>query len=417
MYTRNIIPNLVEALSDTPVVLLNGARQTGKSTLVKSLAEGVHPARYMTLDDAGVLSAAKSDPAGFLAGMTGPVVLDEVQRAPQIFLAIKAEVDRNRVAGRFLLTGSADVMLLPNIADSLAGRMEIMTLWPFSQGETENIKESFVDALFSDEMPCEHESDMEQGDIVNRMLLGGYPEVCGRPSEKRRNAWFASYITTILQRDIRDLSNIEGLTELPHLLSLLAARSSSLLNFAELSRSIGIAQTTLKRYMALLETTFLIQMLPAWSANLGKRLVKSPKLILNDTGLLGYLSGVNIDRLERDRNLMGHMLENFVVMELRKQLGWSTERVFMFHYRTQAGQETDIVLENADGRIVGIEVKASATVVARDFSGLRALSESVGERFQRGILLYTGRHAIPFAENMHALPLSNLWQIGSSVRK
>ena len=407
MVRRNLSAELLAALSDTPVVLLHGARQSGKSTLVKWLTSEARPARYLTLDDAAVLAAARDNPTGFLAGLEGPVVLDEVQRAPELFLAMKAEVDRESQPGRFLLTGSANVLLLPRLAESLAGRIQILTLWPFSQGELVGRRENFIDAVFGKTIAGFGDAD---GSRPGRILLGGYPAIHARPAEARRRAWFGSYVTTILQRDVRDLANIESLTILPRLLALLATRTGTLVNFADLSRSIAIPQTTLKRYWHLLETTFLIQTLPAWSANLGQRLVKSPKLYLVDTGLSGYLLGVDQARLTGDPMLLGPLLENFVVMELRKQLGWSRAQPQMFHFRLQAGQEVDIVLEDPSGNVVGIEVKAAGSAATADFKGLRSLAQLLGRRFRKGIVLYTGRESIPFGANLYALPVSALWR-------
>lgn len=402
---------MLAALKDTPVVLLVGARQTGKSTLVQELATTVHPARYLTLDDAGVLAAARSDPAGFLAGLTGSVVLDEVQRAPELFLALKLAVDRNRRSGRFLLTGSANVLLLPRLAETLVGRMEVLTLWPLSQGEIEGRKESFLDAIFSASFsPMTGAVDAWEA-ILDRLLRGGYPEVLSRETEERRTAWFGSYVTTLLQRDVRDLSNIEGLTTVPRLLSLLAARATALLNISELSRSLAMPQSTLKRYLTLLEMTFLLQPLPPWSSNMGKRLVKTPKLMLNDTGLLASLSALHRERLLTDRSLAGALLENFVVMELRKQLTWSRVNAQLFHFRTQTGQEVDVVLEDGAGRLVGVEVKASATIGPPDFKGLRTLAELADQRFHRGIVFYTGSEPLAFGPQLHALPIQALWQL------
>ena len=413
MIRRNISTALQEALGDNPVVLLHGARQTGKSTLAQWLASGEHPARYLTLDDAAVLAAARGDPAGFIAGLEGPVVLDEIQRAPDLFLAIKAAVDRDRGPGRFLLTGSANVMLLPQLSESLAGRMEVLTLWPLSQGEIEGVKEGFIDAVFSDSLPVKIKNQENLSELIARLLRGGYPVVHGRISEARQKAWFGSYVTTILQRDVRDLANIEGITALPRLLSLLAARATSLLNLSELSRSIAMPQTTLKRYLALLEATFLIQTRPAWSSNLGKRLVKAPKLVLCDTGLMSHLLGSSKKQLTADTNLLGPLMENFVVMELQKQAAWSQVQPRLFHFRTQTGQEVDLVLEDSAGHVVGIEVKVAATVSTQDFKGLRALAELTGRRFHRGVVLYTGTESVPFGPRLHALPVSALWNTGA----
>lgn len=409
MYKRHLQPEILDALSDSPVVFLNGARQTGKSTLVQQLAAGPHPARYLTFDDIGVLAAAKNDPQGFLAGLSGPVILDEVQRAPELFLPLKAEVDRDRRPGRFLLTGSASALVLPRLSQALAGRMQILTLWPLSQGEIEGVQEGFIDFLFKPGAAMKTFKAMAHKDLWERVAQGGYPEPLSRPRRERRQAWAASYLTTIMERDVRDLSNIEGLTLMPRLLNLLAARTACLLNFAEMSRSMGIPQTTLKRYFALLEATFLAHRLLPWSGNLGKRLVKAPKVFLNDTGLGAGLLGIDAARLGAGETVSGPILETFVMTELAKQSGWSKTRPRMLHFRTQEGREVDFVLEDARGHCVGIEVKAGG-VAAGDFKGLAALADALGKRFVRGIVLYTGNETVPFARNMHALPLNALWQ-------
>jgi predicted AAA+ superfamily ATPase len=408
MIRRNITQNLLDALADTPVVLLNGARQTGKSTLVQSITGQAHPARYITLDTASVLASVRNDAAGFLAGINGAVVIDEVQKAPELFPAIKADVDRRRQPGRYLLTGSANVLLVPHLSESLAGRMEILSLLPFSQGELAEYKETFVDALFEDKLPFQNVHPELPLALHGRIISGGYPEAQSRVKEDRRRAWFESYITTILQRDIRDLANIEGLTSLPRLLAVIAVRTPALLNFAELSRTLAIPQSTLKRYMTLLEATFLIHQLTAWSGNFTKRLVKTSKIVMGDTGLMAHLLGLNQKSLAAGR-LIGPLFENFVIMELKKQITWSAAKPQMFHFRTQAGQEVDIVLEDRSGNLVGIEVKASATIHAHDFKGLRAFAEATDRRFRRGIVLYTGTEIIPFGDSLTALPVQLLW--------
>src|SRR5919198_738752 len=339
MLRRHLSNPVLNALADTPVVLLHGARQTGKSTLVRWIAVHAHRAQYLTFDEAGVLAAARHDASGFLANLDGPVVLDEVQRAPELFMAMKAQVDRDRKPGRFLLTGSANVMLLPRLAESLAGRMEILTLWPLSQGELIGFKEGFVDAAFSVTLPPMTGKPENRSELMRRLLRGGFPEVQTRETAVRRSAWFSSYITTILQRDVRDLANIEQLTTLPRLLSLLAARVMGLMNVADISRSLAIPLTTLQRYMTLLEATFLIQRLPAWSGNLGKRLVKGPRLLLIDTGLVVHLLGLDEARLARTPEQFGAVLENFVAMELLKQTTWIATQTHLFHFRTPTGQE------------------------------------------------------------------------------
>lgn len=413
MYPRNLLLPLREAVGDTPVVLVNGARQVGKSTLVQALADSFD-ARYLTLDDATVLAAARAAPAEFLAGLSGSVIIDEVQRAPELFIALKAAVDRDRRPGRFLLTGSANVLMLPSVSESLAGRMEVLTLWPLSQGELAGTREGFIDALFSRELPAFPGSATTREDLVGRVLAGGFPEAIARTSVRRRRAWFGSYVTTILQRDVRDIANIEGLSDLPRLLALLAARAGGLLNFAELSRSAGIAQSTLKRYMTLLEMTFLISPLHAWSGNFGKRLIKAPKLMLTDTGLTAYLLGIDAAPGETESGtILGSMFENFVAAELRKQIGWSEVQPRLYHYRTATNQEVDFLLEDSRGRVTAIEVKAKGSVSEHDFRHLKHLSELLGKRFIHGVVLYTGSEAVSFGTSLTALPMSALWELGA----
>jgi len=411
MKRRNLMDRLRDALADTPVVLVNGARQTGKSTLVQSAELASQDRQYLTFDDPGILAAARRDPSGFVAGLNGRVTLDEVQHVPELFPVIKAAVDRDRQPGRFLLTGSANVMLLPKLSESLAGRVEVLTLWPFSQGEIEDAKESFVDTLFSPEPVAWAGKPiaLNRAELFDRVVAGGYPLAMSRQTAARRSAWFQSYVLTILQRDIRDLANITDLAAVPQLLSLVASRAGGLLNFADLSRTAGIPQTTLKRYLTLLEATFLVQLLRPWARNLGKRAIQTPKVFLNDTGLLAYLLGMTTDRLQAEGNVAGAMLENFVLMELRKQAAWSATQPEIYFWRTASGQEVDIVLEDRAGRVTGIEIKASSTLGASDLRGLEALAKAVGQQWIRGVVLYTGSQAIPFAANLHGVPISRLW--------
>jgi predicted AAA+ superfamily ATPase len=354
-----------------------------------------------------------SDPHGFVAGLGERIVIDEVQKAPGLFPAIKLSVDADRTPGRFLLTGSANVLMLPRISESLAGRMEILTLEPLSQGELRSRRESFIDAVFAGEPPpLLGNGEPSLKEIV---IAGGYPEVVGRAPGKRRDAWFAAYVTALLQRDIRDLTNIDGLTEMPRLLSLLAGRIGGLLNMSELSRSTGIAHTTLKRYLTLLDATFLFRPLPAWSANLGKRLIKSPRIHLIDSGLACHLAGHTAESLERNPIHFGGLLETFVVAELRKQAAWSEIRVNLFNYRTTTGREVDVVLEDAARRLVGIEIKASHSVAAKDFAGLDALEQDAGGRLQMAVVLYAGEQTISFGGGKSAMPISALWRCKSAA--
>jgi predicted AAA+ superfamily ATPase len=368
--------------------------------------------QYLTFDDPGILAAAKRDPNGFVAGLNMPVTLDEVQHVPEIFPVIKAAIDRKRQPGQFLLTGSANVMLLPKLSESLAGRMEVLTLWPFSQGEIHGAHESFVDTLFSQKSVgwTGKTATVPRDELLETALAGGYPLAVARQSATRRDAWFQSYVMTMLQRDIRDLANIADVTAVPRLLSVVAARAGGLLNFADLSRSVALPQTTLKRYFALLEGTFLVQLLRPWARNLGKRVIQTPKVYLNDTGLLAYLLGATVDRLKAEGNLAGGVLENFVLMELRKQSTWSsTTQPELFYWRTASGQEVDVVLEDRAGRVVGVEVKAAATLSGNDVRGLQALATAAGKHWVRGVVLYAGTEVIPFSANLHGVPISRLW--------
>jgi uncharacterized protein len=410
MIRRHLTDQLLAALADTPVTLVVGARQTGKSTLVQAVAIA-QGRQYLSFDDAGLLAAAQADPQGFIAGLDTPVTLDEVQHVPGLFPAIKMKVDRQREPGRFLLTGSANVLLLPKLSESLAGRMEVLTLWPFSQGELEGVSEGFVDVLFAKEpaSPRKGAPAPPRTELFRRALAGGYPLALTRPTPARRRAWFQSYMTTILQRDVRELANVADLTAVPRLLALVATRAGGLLNFADLSRSLAVPQTTLKRYFALLENTFLVQLLQPWATNLGKRIIQTPKVYLNDTGLLAHLLALTPERLAMDASLAGALLENFALMELRKQAAWSQAQPQLFYWRTASGQEVDLVLEDAVGRLVGVEVKASSTLSGSDVRGLQALAGVAGKRWLRGVVLYTGTEIIPFAGNLHGLPLGLLW--------
>jgi predicted AAA+ superfamily ATPase len=409
MIERHLTKRICAAIKDSPVVYLQGARQTGKSTLVKKIAKDYYPAKYYSLDTAAVLAAALDDPEGFVAGLEGPAMIDEVQKAPALLTAIKSAVDSRRKPGRFLLTGSASVLVLPKISESLAGRMELFTLWPFSQGEINVRHESFIENLFQNRTTFNNPLNLTEDQLLKRVLMGGYPEANARKRKDRRDAWFDSYVTTILQRDIRDLANIDKLTDMPRLLRLLASRTASLLNYADIARSISLPQTTLKRYMALLETLFLIKLLPAWATNLGKRFVKSPKLLMADTGLLAYMLDMDADRLRHDRTGLGHLLENFVAMELFKQLGWSKKRCNIYYFRMENSCEVDLVLEDPAGYVVGIEVKAASSIDAHDFKGLKTLAEIAGGHFIRGLVLYQGDQVVPFARNLAAMPLNTLW--------
>jgi len=412
MIQRNLRPRIQEALADTPVVALVGARQTGKTTLARDLARSIRGSKYLNLDEAATLAAASSDPVAFVEQSTTMLVIDEVQKVPALLPAIKVAVDRNRRPGGFLLTGSAHPLVLPTISESLAGRMEILTLRPLAESEMADHKGEFIDRLFATQFESPECEGMSREQLMAAAMRGGYPEITGRASQRRRDAWFASYVTAILQRDVRDIADVAGLSQMPRILALLAARTGSLVNKAELSRATGIAYTTLERYLALLEATFLYEPLPAWVGNLSKRMTRSPKAFLNDSGLTAHLLGLELSQNNPASTSLGPLIESFVVSELRKQASWAGLDVTLWHYRS-GRQEVDVVVEDRRGRLVGIEIKAGSTLGKSDARGLKSLADATGERFIRGILLYSGRETLPFGPRIHALPISALWQ-GSS---
>ncbi len=409
MYRRSLLPLTRETLGDSPVVLLQGARQTGKTTLAEILGQEIDAA-YQSFDIATTLAAVRADPAGFLAAHADrPLILDEVQRFPELFLPMKVEVDRGRRPGRFLLTGSASILSLPRLSESLAGRMRILTLWPLSQGEITGTTERFIDGVFDRKDAWIKSGPRPPVDLVAAALQGGFPERIGKKSTTQNRGWYQSYLSTILERDVRDISDIQAPADLLRLLSLIATRVGSLLNYSDLSRGLGMVDTTLKRYLALLEKVFLVRRLPAWATNLDKRVTKSPKLYVLDSGLLAHLLGIDRDRLSYDPTLVGPLIENMVFMELVKQIGWSETQPTLHHFRNAARQEVDFVLERPGGEIVGIEVKASADVDSQHFKGLRALRDAAGRRFLRGVVLYGGREVVPFGDGLWAVPIQSLW--------
>jgi predicted AAA+ superfamily ATPase len=410
---RAITPHLLTALSDTPAVMLVGPRQAGKSTLVQGLADGPHPARYLSLDDLRTLDAARRDPIGLIESADdGPLVIDEIQRAPELLLPIKVAIDRDRRPGRFILTGSAQVMLLPTVSESLAGRIEVHTLWPFSQAEIEGVSGRIFELLLGESSrPVFIATPTStRKSLIERIVRGGFPEALERRADDRREEWFASYLTTIVQRDLREEANIERLAEIPAVLASLASRVRAPLNKTDVSGSVGIPRTSLDRYLTLLEHVFLTRRLPAWHTNRIKQIAKAPKLLISDSALLTHLLRTDRKRLAEDDTLLGVVLECFVGMELTKQLSAARTRATLLHMRTASGAEVDFVLEAADGRLAGVEVKASATVRGEDFRHLTTMRDRIGEeRFVRGVVLYTGGERLPFGERLEAWPVSALW--------
>lgn len=409
-FERNIRSKLEKALGRNPVVLLLGARQTGKTTVMRSLAK-TQKYNYISLDDIRILTEAKDDPMGFIQQIKKPIIIDEIQRVPELFLSIKHFVDAQdpRINGQFALTGSANPFFIPKVGDSLAGRIEILTLYPLSQGEINNVHELFVDTIWKNgQMPDVHFKPYSREELFKLVLTGGYPTVQNKSWEDI-NSWFDNYLTTITQKDILDLTRLENSSVIPKLLTAFSARSGQLLNLTELGTKTKIPATSVGRYMSLLEALFILYTLESWSSNVSKRALKSSKAYLVDSGLLSYLQMETLEKVLKSPLAMGHILENFVVSELKKQLTWNESRTELYHFRTTSQIEVDIVLERADGKIIGIEIKGNSQVNRQDAKGLEYLRQETGTNWHRGIVLYTGDQEIPLGPTITALPISSLW--------
>lgn len=405
MYGRFAEQKIRDALLDTPVVLVIGPRRSGKTTLVRKMEDGHRT--YTTLDEQAAFDAARFDPVGFVRGLD-VAVIDEIQRVPELLLAIKRSVDEDYRPGRFLLTGSANVMTLSKVADSLAGRTEIIQLLPLARAEIEGVAPTFLESLFDGSLGSNRAAVLGD-DLVRLVLLGGYPEAIVRKSERRRRVWARSHLSSILTRDLIDIGTVEKLTELPKFVRIVAQHSGKLVNYSRIGSGIDVNYKTGQRYIALLEQVFLVSTLQPWYTNMLKRIVKTPKIHFLDSCLLATSRELNFERVKSNRTDFGALLESFVYSEIRKLMTATDLPLSAYHFRDQQLHEVDIVLEQGDGTIAGIEVKASATVSTRDFAGLRSLAAACQERFAKGIVLYDGTDYVPFAENLAAVPVSLLW--------
>jgi uncharacterized protein len=408
LYPRFAETLLAEALADSPVVLLHGPRQCGKTTLARLLGERKGYA-YFTFDDDVIRSAAASDPVGFVAELPQRAILDEVQRVPDLFTTLKASVDRKRSAGRFLLTGSANVLFVPKLADSLAGRMEIVRLFPLAQCELAGHRSRFLEQAFGASFKLRN-SERLGVKLAERIVAGGYPEALSRKASHRRAAWYRSYVETLVQHDVQLLSQISSLDALPRLLALAAGQTARLLNITDLASPFQLSRPTIRQYVTLLERVFLIDELPPWHSNRLNRLVKTPKIHVGDTGVAATLLGADATSLARDRTLLGQLLETFVYQELRKQASWHDTEIRFHHMRDKDGVEVDLVLDRGAHELVGVEIKASSTVTAADFTGLRKLRSVTGSKFAAGVVLYDGEACARFDEKLFAVPLRMLWE-------
>lgn len=413
---RLITSHLLAAMENTPAIFLNGPRQVGKITLIKMIANNHLKDNYITFDDSTTFAAANHDPEGFIAGLEKPIIIDEVQMVPSTFRAIKKQIDvlrqkKKSPYGQFLLTGSANILALPELSDALVGRMELYTLLPLSVGEWQGKQETFLQQIFKEKIkfPKRIVENLSLSTLINKAT---FPELAAHPKINYYN-WFRSYISTLLQRDVKSLAEIEKITALPNMLKLMAARAGNLLNDASLARDAGLNVMTYRRYRTLLIYIFLIFLSPPWFRNINKRLVKSPKIYITDTVLLCHLLDIDPKQLEQIKinkpNLFGMILENFVACELTKQLTWQNGT--LYHFRTHDDQEIDFVIEKPNGHLIGIEVKSSHTISASDFKALKTLQSNTGADFIKGVILYLGEEIIPFGDKLFALPLSSLWNL------
>ncbi|MHB1537411.1 MAG: ATP-binding protein [Solirubrobacteraceae bacterium] len=405
---RHVRPIVLDALGEARAVCLLGARQSGKSTLARAIANSDYPAQYLTLDNDATRRAAREDPTGFIARLSGPAVIDEVQRAPDLLLAIKERLDLRDDRGQFLLAGSANILTLPTIADALPGRVDYLRLWPFSQGELEGRRESFIDRVLAGDPPEITNAPVGAVAYVERLLAGGFLDAHGR-SAAGRARFFESYVATLLGRDLPDVANVRDPSGVEQQLRLIATRSANLISSRALANELGVDHKTVAARTRILEDLFLLCRLQPWHVNLGSRQIKTPKLYTTDTGLLAHLLSLDAERIATDSTSAGPAFETFAAMELYRQRDWAKRPPSMFHYRDKQQREVDIVLELGSGEIAGIEIKSAATVKARDFSGLRHLRDRLGERFQAGVVLYSGERTLGFGDRMAAVPLCGLW--------
>jgi predicted AAA+ superfamily ATPase len=407
MFARSAQSLVLDALADTRVVLIAGARQVGKSTLALEIGRAGHFAEEFSLDDSRTRETVLADPEGFVAGLSGPVFIDEIQRAPDLLLAIKSAVDRDPVPGRFLLTGSANIRTARKVKDALTGRLETVHLWPLAQSEIHGSSTNFLDVLFAREPPRVSGAPVGRGAFVDIAAAGGYPEARVR-SGRRRARWFANYLDTTLDRDLREISDARKLGEIPRLLRLLASQAANVISHRAIAAKLDLTHDTVRDYVGLLQTIFLVHLLPAWRPGIGAREKHAPKAYLLDSGLLAHLLGADERRIATDDQVTGKVLENFVVTEVLKHAAWARTEANAYHYR-QRDEEVDLVLESRAGDIVAIEVKATVSVSRRDVRAIEKLRDRTGRRFQAGVVICPCAQTVPLGRDIWAVPLSGLW--------
>ena len=441
-FLRHVERRLAEALEDSPVVLIHGPRQCGKTTLAQftcapnylkwgddyltwgedrigwGVSQQHRDYKYVTFDDAVARDGAQADPMGFVADLPERVILDEIQRVPNLFSALKLEVDRRRTPGRFILIGSTNVLLIPTLSDSLAGRLQIVPLHPLAQSELavqpgtaldSRMRRGFLDALFGDGFEIRQTERLGK-QLIERIVAGGFPAALTRPTARRQANWYRDYVGAQHQRDVRDMARIRMLDVLPRLLSAAASQTARLFNLTELASPFQLSRQTIGDYVELLERLFLLKRLPPWHSNRLSRLVKTPKLHVGDSGLASALLGADTASLAADRALLGQLLETFVFLELLRQASWQDRPTSFFHFRDKDHAEVDVVIEREGRTVAGVEVKAAATVTSGDFRGLRKLAKAAGDRFAAGVVLYDGETCTRFGAGLYAVPVRRLWE-------
>lgn len=409
IYPRHAETLLTEALDDSPVTLIQGPRQCGKTTFAQEIGRPREYA-YISFDDDNARRTVQSDPVGFVGELPARAILDEIQRVPELFTALKVAVDRDRTPGRFVLTGSTNIMLVPRLSDSLAGRMQTVRLYPFSQCEiVQGGPSNFIPTVFAGGFGTRR-AERLAGGLAERIVAGGYPAALERLAGRRRATWYLDFIENLIQRDVRDLANIRSLETMPRLIAAVATHTASPFNLASLAAPFHVSRNTIHEYFTLLERLFLVERVSPWHSNRLSRIVKSPKMHMGDTGLACALIGVDAPGLAADRTLLGQLLETFVYQELRRQASCLEGPYSFFHYRDRDGVEVDLVIEQGTRSVAGIEVKAAATVHPADFRGLRKLKAAAGDRFVCGVVLYDGEISAGFGDSMYAVPVRALWE-------
>jgi predicted AAA+ superfamily ATPase len=408
LFPRFIRPLILEGLEDARIVFIGGARQVGKTTLVSAITDDKYPMIKLTLDDQATRTAANDDPAGFVADLAGPAFIDEIHRAPDLLLELKKAVDRDAAPGRFIITGSANVLSSRRIQDALPGRIDRVDMWPLAQSEILGGRVNVVDELFAGRAPQVENAPVGRAAFVDATSEGGYPEARRRPAGRRRERWFANYVEGTLSRDLTELADVRRVDDAERLLRLLATQSANLLSYRKIGAQLDMHHDTVKAYVALLEQMFLVKRLPAWRPGLGAREASTPKLYVCDSGLLAHLLGADGERIETDDQVTGKLCETFVMTELIKHASWSERQPRIYHYQRDR-EDVDLVLEDNRGRIVGVEVKASASLRSSDARWLKKLADARSDQFAAGIVVYAGEQTVPLGNRVWAMPFSGLW--------